>query len=499
MKANTVVHSTSDEAANQRAYAESQGWKGSKYQIWLRPTRDLYDMGPRLVRIDTGFVLPTILRISSTSDSSYSKLQWCKDVVEMWGDSCFFNSTIRAVKQRPKNLLEVFHKVVITTNGGRQQLWDYPQPQPGYTKANAEFYADMARGTMAPEAPRYMFGNFLEPATLTTIGKADQEHKVKFYRLRCLPTVIPRLETNRPVVHTVMRFNGVWNACEFARRYGMEMRFESSDGFRLAVVDNFGFEAKRVSGSSRHRVFMRLADRSKNACDCRDEWSELETVDSWMRVTDKRQMDHLPFVCDRSSGDCKACGLCATLDGTEPNDTNPVMLERGFAPVPFTSGYIEDPKGGPKRNPEDDIWPASSYDDLGALNGDFFADILEEAYFCPNPDANCVLAEQGEDWLARALAALSEYALSTAYFVESWNAHEHASTLLAYCFWALARKARRMGLSPYESWVAIEKFVLEATEGNTLLDGSSDLMLVFDGTGPVVDQFGTIDEPKPIL
>jgi hypothetical protein len=499
MKAGTTVNGDSETARRQRAYASSQGWDGSLYRIWMRPSRGLYDMGPRLVRVRTGLVLPSILRIPSMGDSSYSKSQWCRDVLEMWGAHCFFNTTIRAVKERPRNLLEVFHKAVVTTNGGRQKVWDFPTPRPRERIGEAHKMVDLVKGTMTPSNPRHNFANFLEPATLTDIGRADQEHKVKFYRVRCLPTVVPRIETDKPVVYTVMRFNGIWNACEFARRYGMELRYESADGYRLAVVEKFGFEATRVPGLKRARTSIRLRGDQRNSYPSADEWSVLETADSWLRVADKRQLGHLPYVCDRSGHDCKACGLCATLDGTEPDNTSPIMLEHGFAPVPFSSSYIEVPPRKVRNPEEEDLWPSEDYEDLGALNGEFFADVLEDAFFCPNPGQECVLGEQSEEWITKALQSLQEYALQDVYFVESWNAHEHASTLLAYCFWALARKARRMGLSSYESWVAINRFAADATEGDPLFAPCSELMLVFDDAGPVVEMFGTIDEPRPLL
>jgi hypothetical protein len=484
----------------QKSYARSQGWKGGKFQIWLRPAKELYDEGSRLLRLPTGWVVPAILRVSTVSDSSYSKKEWCRDILQMWGTDCFFNSSIRAVRDRPENLVDVFHKVVITTNGGFQRVWEFPKPRPSYAVYNADLFVKLVRGSMKAPSSKLGFASFLEPKTLSDIGLEEHESKVKFYRLRCLPTIVPRIETDRPVVHTVVRFVGVWNACEFARRYGIDLRVESADAFHVAVTEKFGFKAQKLPEKSRMRIFMRLDDEGKNTSSRRNEESILSTQFSWLRPTSKKQLSVLPYVCDRSGKDCKGCGLCATLDGTERDNINPVMKKYGLVPVPFISGYVESPPGRAKRNPEgNDMWPARNEDDLGALGGDFFKDILEEAIFCANEDGDCTFVEKGEEWITRALVALAEYASKDFYFVESWNAHENAETLLAYCFWALARKTRRMGLDPDESWQAIEKFVLDSTDGKSLLEGNDDLMLVFDNAGPVVEEFGPIDDDRPVF
>jgi hypothetical protein len=484
-------------AASTREFAERHGWKGGPFRIWLRPAAEWYDHGPRMFRLPTGYVLPAILRISSCGDSSMSPAAWCRDIKALWGSSCFFNSTIRAIKQRPANLRdEVFHKLVVTTNGGYQKVYEHVDPMPTYAIKNAQYFFDKVYGTMDPPSAAAGFANFLDPHTLTSAGFAEHEGRIKFYRLRTLPTVVPWLETDKPVVHTMVRFKGVWNACEFARAYGMELEVDSADGFRRNMVERFGFRARKAAKGTHIRI--RMASEH-NSYPHQDEWTHLVHRKSYYRV-DPEQFGPFKYVCDRIYKSCKGCGLCATLDAQYEDDTNPIMAEFGFRPKPFEGGYVEKQlsrAGRMYRNPEEELRTVS--DDAGSVNGSFFEGMLDDIYLCSNPDGSCVVVEQSEEWLERALWECGSYCLSNGYYVEDWDTHEDVGTLIAYCVWCMLRKARRGGMGPEQAWDAARGFAEMVTEGAELLAANADLMLMWNNEGPYIEQFGTLDAQVPVL
>jgi len=205
---------------------------------------------------------------------------------------------------------------------------------------------------MDPPGARQAFASFDAPKTLTDIGLQDQEHKVKFYRLRALPGVEPRIETDAPVVRTMLRFTGISDFCEFARRYGLELRYEGNSAHVREVAKYFGFQAQYVrrKEGEPNRIFLR-GDVDWNVSPHRGEWAEFNNIKTWWRMADSSMIDHLPFVCDSRYLGCKACGLCATLDGTEPGGASPIMAEYGFEPVPFSRTFVERKKFRETRGP----------------------------------------------------------------------------------------------------------------------------------------------------
>lgn len=481
-----------------RAFALRHGWDGSKYKIWKRPATEWYDNGPRNILTETGYVIPAVLRISCLGDSSISPAPWCRDILSLWGDHCFFNSTIRAVKQRPKNLKEIFHKVVITVNGGYQRVFDHDGRKVMYSQENVDYFYNKVIGTMDPPSSGAAIADFMHPQTFSKIGLEEHEGKVKFYRLRSLATVIPRIKTDSPVVHTMMRFHGLWGVCEFARRYGMELRVESSDGFRVAVAKKFGFDATKVKKGGTRAFVRDLSD--DNTYENKSEESELVMRGGYYRAS-LDQVGHLKYVCDRIGKGCKGCGLCATLDGQYPGDVNPAMAEHGLLPTPFKGGYVDTmaPKAKRRRfrNPEDTVLTVSDY--AGSLNEDLFAEMLGEAILCANPDEACITVEQSEEWIANTLWEVASYCMANGYYVQGWDTHEDASVLMAYCFWCMLRKSHRGGMSPEDAWTAICGFTRDVTEGVDLYRFNGDLMLMWNNEGPYIEMFGSIDEPVPVF
>jgi hypothetical protein len=425
-----------------------------------------------------------------------SPAAWCRDIKALWGSSCFFNSAIRAIKQKPGNLRgDVFHKLVVTTNGGYQKVYEHSDPRPSYAIKNADYFFRKVYGTMDPPSVGASYSNFLDPQTLTTAGFAEYEDRIKFYRLRTLPTVVPLLETYKPVVHTMVRFKGVWNACEFARAYGMELEVDSADGFRRAMVEKFGFRARKAAKGTHIRIRLRS---EYNAYQNQDEWTHLVHRKSYYRP-DPRQFEGFEYVCDRIYKGCKGCGLCATLDAQYEGDINPIMAEYGFEPKPFEGGYVEERLPGSGRlyqNPEDKLRTVS--DDAGSVNGSFFEEILDDIYLCANPNGECIVVEQSEAWLERALWECGSYCLSNGYYVEDWDTHEDVGMLIAYCLWCMLRKARRGGMGPEEAWQAARGFAAMATDGAELFAANADLMLMWNNEGPYIEQFGTLDESVPV-
>jgi hypothetical protein len=487
---NVIAKGKGPGAKEARKRARAYGWDGKSCLIWKEPDWEWFNHGPRMIRLPTGYVIPSILRISTLSDSSLSKKKWCQDILDLWGDHCFFNTTIRMVKASSRNLREVFHKVVVTVNGGYQQPYMVPPPPKGYTTwpktiESAEVFARLAKGSMDAQLPKYRFATFDSPKTLSDIGLEDQESKVKFYRLRDLPTIQPSLETDLPVVHTMMRFNGVQNICEFARRYGLDLRYEGDSVYQRTVVQLFGFEGEYVKGS-KNRVFL-STDADWNVSPFRGEETVLESFGgSWWRMRSAEDVNHLPWVCDARKLNCKGCGLCATLDATEPDGESPIMAEHDLHPIPYSRTYVEVPKKRAQRN------PVFEGDEVGSLSESFFADILSEVFVRENPSAQTVTIVQDPSWVADALRELAGYFLKLEYYVEGWNTHEDAGDLLAYCFWALLYRAKREGMSKEVAWDWCRQFCLDAT-GYDLFEISPDLMLAWDNDGWMVQTFGPLE------
>jgi hypothetical protein len=229
--------------------------------------------------------VPTILRVSSMSDSSWASSMWIDAIRDTWGDQCFFNSCIKAIKDRPK-MLDHFHKLVVTLNPGKQTMppiepchvrpaWDSPQRlsqrivrcmgragrvgsatarrkqcaaevlaafakeqqkrTAGFTTLQANPKVDhFPLGSMGPV--RDKSADFLHPLTLSQVtGNAGDERLIKFYRVRALATVHPYIndiqdQTGNPLVVTQMRFVNVGHLLEFARRYQLTVHIDVKPG-----------------------------------------------------------------------------------------------------------------------------------------------------------------------------------------------------------------------------------------------------------------------------
>jgi hypothetical protein len=442
----------------------------------------------KLIKCNDGSMLPAILRVSSMSDSSLSPRPWLENVRDMWGGYCFFNSNIRAVGRHPEMLQEVFHKVVVTMNGGYQKLAK-PTPKVGMEYAEGE----IARRLKLPEG--YKFGidtkrdilgsmgaaadedaDFLNPLSLSDIDLADYEDLIKFYRLRVCPTIWPDPHTDRPVVCTVLRFKGLGLLLEFARRYKLhaEVLTNSPAAKKEAAIFEVPVSPARSDGRTRARIWTDKDD-DRNDSEYAGEASEYIWEGSFMRPENKELLDEWPYVCDRLSHSCKACGLCATVDGTDAGGVSGVMAEYGLFPESWQTGYVMDE---------------------GAPSDEWFGELLEEAAgasedgFVKNPADEVDL-----DWVSAALQELARYNLqgesSKNYCVEGWNTHEDVLNLTAYCYWVLLRAGRRAGLSGPDAIAAAHDFVDGATGGINFMWDARELELMWGDDGPWVEQFGS--------
>ncbi len=437
-----------------------------------------------------GSMLPPILRVSSMSDSSLSPPEWLESIRDTWGDYCFFNSNILAVRRNPEMIREIFHKVVVTMNGGHQKL-PHPTPKAGVKFAKGDvarklklkdgfkFGTDTKRDvlhSMQSGEPHDEDGDFLNPLSLTEIGLDDCENRVKFYRLRVCPTIWAEPHTDKPVVCTVLRFKGLSLLFEFARRYKfyVEVQTNSPSAKKDAAIFNVPVTPAQADGKTRAYLWTDAND-SRNNSPYAGEKSEYIWEGSFMRPTNKDLLDYWPYVCDRLSHSCKACGLCATVDGTEPYGVSSIMAEYGMLPDSWETGYVMDE---------------------GASSDEWFGELLKEAAgtsedgYVKNPADEVDL-----DWVSAALQEVAMYNLQGEdpknHCVEGWNTHEDVLNLTAYCYWVLLRAGHRAELSGSDAIAAAHDFVDDATGGIDFMWDVSELELMWDDDGPWIEQFGS--------
>jgi hypothetical protein len=317
-------------------------------------------------------------------DSSTAPEEWIKRIRDIWGDLCFFNSSAHALKRYPNNMKKgLYHKVVVTANPGLQKVYAGVDALLAYYPDRRDFIAEpKARevikimfpelsGKSLPELQdilvdgRKGYGkdavaaiamcvlgyktmkgsqdrpwHFYNPTLVEDINPAFRPYKdnVKFYRIRALPTIQPHVEkfAGHPVVYTVLRFKTVQQSLEFARKYNIEtvVRTHSKqDRFVTQFYANLpGTKISFEEPKEDERSHIMMRDKRKvNGSPNRGQWSLLYNEKNFFRAG-KEQMDDMDYVCDRASKSCKACGLCATLDGTEPDWQNPRLAALGIVP-----------------------------------------------------------------------------------------------------------------------------------------------------------------------
>jgi hypothetical protein len=488
--------------------------------------------------------VPFFLRVSTMCDSANHPAEWLEKVKAAWGDYCFFNSCIYTLRRRKKSknperrrVLDVFHKLVVTTNPGNQRPPRFQPSEVRITDTKRQLREGEKwrrqtklegdpRGTMG-KAGAEIDGDFFHPLTVTDIGLPELEKKIKFYRLRALPTILPRLETDRPVVITQMRFRGFDNMAEFARRYGLEMEIHTRrgpstkkhpDGVMRKVDkltrDNFGdlFTIIPHDEQGENEAWIRTPPaegQRRNAHENAGDWSVYVYEDGWIRPQNLAQYNYADYVCDRIHGGCSHCGLCASLDGTGKTIqgvkfANPLnFIERevdgkvkrrhllpltGIEGTGYLGVYTKDrartKKKGPVKGPG---FFAAKMQEMGwpvevptALRG-----------WLKNPPEVPTI-EEAQALVAEVAAYGRSGLIPGGEWLEDWNTYAHAEAAAALAYWAVLVHADDKHMNRKQAYDYADK-ILGAAQGEVdVLSGIEDLDLIWDGEGRWVDQFGPV-------
>ena len=455
-----------------RAYARECGWKGGNWAIPKSP-ESIATHQQKVITVGEQ-QLPVFLRVSSMSDSSLSPAWWINDVRDAWGDHCFFNSAIKSINAHPENMA-LYHKLVVTMNPGKQAI---PKAF-GTGQCTPKSFL----GSMGKRGPM----DFMSPTTLSNLGLGDFEGAIKFYRLRAISTIWPYLTVGSekvpahvmsadiPIVVTQMRFKSLANICEFARKYGLHIEVGCQKGSANQKVLK-AFKLESAWYLSPYLIVRLWTDKKSvdNASPYAGEAAVFHYSGSFLRPTEFQDdsWPEFPFVCDRAYGGCGACGLCATLDGTQEgwdNALNP------YRPVPYARGYV-----GSQIEAETD----------------YFARIMQNVVgFEQNPRAE--LPEKSLSWIEDSLKKVVGYLLQGSddgeYHCEGWNTHEDVATLTAYCMWCLIRKAKQGGMSQAAGIESIMDFVMQVTDGYDVLGGMDEIWEMWTDSSSWNDQFGSTE------
>lgn len=462
---------------------------------------------------------PYFLRVSSMSDSSWAPFEWLRDVHRAWGDHCFFNSAIRSLKRAVGiygvGLMDHYHKLVVTVNPGAQALREI-QPQISRfidSEKRDRSATRWARENKVQLSAAGSMGNpgnrprdFFHPQTLGDIDLGGYEDIIKFYRLRALPTVQPRFETDSPVVVTQMRFKGLDHILEFCRRYRLNVEvhtpvtktgripksvadpveiFKSKFGLVIPVVPDARLQAKQVYVWTDKRHAFNESPHAGEA-------SVFMWEGSFYLNIHPEAFDHMDYVCDRRHGSCKACGLCASLDGTQRENTNWLNVS--------PEGELLRPIPGPQG--------AFYLGDVSQMASNYFAEIQGEAVALSGFAELAGLEDFGgfyrnpqppiePDVAAGLLHAVSRYVdkelTIDSDFCESWNTHEESATTTAWAIWSLMVHAKAEGMSKAQAFDWISKIVADAAGPYDILDGIGDVWGMWDDDSDWTDQFGSTE------
>jgi hypothetical protein len=380
----------------------------------------------------------------------------------------------------------------------------------------AKFAQDLAKRKAAmqanPKVDHYPLGSmgpvrdvpadFLHPLTVSDVtGNQDDERRIKFYRVRALATVHPYIDdlqeqTGNPLVATQMRFVTMSHLLEFARRYKLTVRIDAKPGAGgakalvpyIAPFRQFEGALFTLNDKAReNRAYVKSARNDmRNGSQLRGEECAFEWRGNFLRNADRELFDSCDYVCDRSWGSCKHCGLCASLDGQG-------VIVKGQR---WTNPTNVMPDGKP--------WPAYAGPGHGYIQT--LIDTGEQDYF------KVVLNDiaGGDDWQANpgyvepthpdnAKAALQQayaYAMDgttmDAEFCDSWNTHEDVATVVAFAFWSLLCHGKRRGLSRAANIAQALDAVIDATGGLEVLHGVEACLEMADDASPWNMQFGPV-------
>lgn len=475
--------------------------------------------------LDEELVFPFFLRASSMSDSSWAPPEWLRAVRDAWGNHCFFNSAIRSLasaKRAPhrRAVFDEYHKLVVTLNPGQQRVTPMrpttsrPKSKAARTKEAAQWkraHPWNAHGSMGKPVATPM--DYFNATTLSEIGLQGLEDVIKFYRLRALPTIWPYVNGQRPdgdfdlpIVTTQMRFKGLDHALEFARRYKLESevhvpayRYENNKLPALIAnkVNPFKRTTRIIKDHDVHapRVYIRTKKGDKrNASPHAGDWSVYEFWSSFYRVVETERYDVFPYVCDRLHGGCKDCGLCASLDGTERDWTNPLnVMPWGdvWGPFPYRegSGYLGTLMG---EWDEGDFFGGLLQDELGDAWDPQFDDDAARYYMMRKNPSDPAEVAKAQSILHAVAAYVNKETTKNVDFCEGWNTHEYASAATAFAIWSLMVHVKRRGMEAEKGFDWIVGKMTEATGGVDVLSGVDEVWEMWDGESEWNDQFGLV-------
>jgi hypothetical protein len=490
-------------------------------------------------------VLPFFLRVSSMSDSSWAPRSWLHMVKEAWGPLCFFNSSIcslDAVNGTPRDgLFDEYHSLVVTVNPGHQALPKFREASSrDVNKAVREAMREAwkrdhwellsPKGTMGTAVPRPM--DFLNPIGVGELGLGQLESVMKFYRLRALPTIRGRFETDLPVVITQMRFKGIEHIAEFARRYKLHMEIRlPSKHYRLdgdvrasalstTMQEDFSRYYKTAEAPELGRKEVILwtdKDDDRNDSQFAGEASVFYWEDSFWRQANTDAYNDDDYVCDRIHGGCSHCGLCASLNGQGPTllgvkfaqEENQTADDPPGYMLPYPkiegAGYIGQlqpqrieiktrRRAGGTVKEEVVLPPGADFfaERMNALGVPTDVPLIAEALgWVQNPREPASPEECVE--LFRKVA---QYVQKDGAFVESWNTHENAEATTAYAVWSLMVHAHENGLSDDEVFGYVMGIMEQASDSVDFTEGVDDLWSMWWGDSPWNDQFGPVREEE---
>lgn len=483
---------------------------------------------------------PIFLRVSTMSDSSYAPVAWLKKIKDAWGDHCFFNSAIKSLKaisKQRKATIDVYHKLVVTTNPGHQEplkmkaAWDRAKDKDAREKESKDWKKEVEKlpeyspfetmGAFNDDRPM----DFFHPKSVTDIGLPPLEDKIKFYRLRAFPTIVPHFESANPIVITQMRFKGLNQICEFARRYRLklelhipkvhwakkEKRLLASAPINEGLIRaQFPFvKIVKSKGYFTEALLSTDPDDERNASPHSGKPTHFRFDANWYRPDDTYLFEDQPYVCDRLRGGCSFCGLCASLDGTGPTVNGIPFVNE----LNIKDGNLLAPLPGPENDGYIGFWSKEliklegrGKTKIEALPADVFAQRMQKLghpadvptvlrQWKRNPGPTPATPEECAAMVADAAAYL-ERGLVTGevYFVEGWNTHENVATSLAFVVWSLLSRMAADGWSQDDAEAEVSRFVGEFSGDADVLDGVDYLWTMWDGGSPWNEVFGPVRE-----
>lgn len=374
------------------------------------------------------------------------------------------------------------------------------------TNAKAEHYPLNSMGPV-----RDVAGDFLHPMPISqATGNPSDEDRIKFYRVRALATVSPDIDgwqerLDKPLVVTQMRFVTMGHLVEFCRRYQLHLEINAKPGAGGAkAVESYIAPFQHLEGSV-YTYNPRAAENEayvwtdtnhpSNGSSRRGERAKFVWRANYLRNAEVDGFDHCDYVCDRLHQSCKNCGLCASLDAQGVTVewqkwTNPYNVMPSGAPWPAYKG----------RDGAGYIWGWLVEHGYASLEDpDYLSNVLQdmagatEEELVANP---AELTPAHPDVCKAALQQVQAYTMDgidvDAEFVDGWNTHEDAATVVAFAFWSLLCHGKKRGLGRDATLQQALDAVMDATNGLEVLHAAQACLEMVDNASPWNMQFGPV-------